>query len=243
MDINTELNIDQLAQIFNINIPNTEQLKKNEVLFTKYKTYPKFAPLLLEICCDVNKKYSNEVELNAAIQLKNFINSNWKFTNDESYNKKLVFDDDVIIIINEDDKQYIRNNIIDAVIYIIGIENGKILKQLNQCIKKILKFDFENLWHEDYMKKIINCFISNNEKQTYAGIILFHQLSKLFVYEDSEKQNVYNNYFEQVNCYFLNFISQCKDLNNNIQAQFIYKLLKIFFKSFQADITPLFLKD
>ena len=243
MDINTELNIDQLAQIFNINIPNTEQLKKNEVLFTKYKTYPKFAPLLLEICCDVNKKYSNEVELNAAIQLKNFINSNWKFTNDESYNKKLVFDDDVIIIINEDDKQYIRNNIIDAVIYIIGIENGKILKQLNQCIKKILKFDFENLWHEDYMKKVINCFISNNEKQTYAGIILFHQLSKLFVYEDSEKQNVYNNYFEQVNCYFLNFISQCKDLNNNIQAQFIYKLLKIFFKSFQADITPLFLKD
>jgi hypothetical protein len=73
MDMNTELNIDQLAEIFNINIPNTEQIKKNEALFTKYKNYPKFAPLLLEICCDVNKKYSNEVELNAAIQLKNFI--------------------------------------------------------------------------------------------------------------------------------------------------------------------------
>ena len=243
MDMNTELNIDQLAEIFNINIPNTEQIKKNEALFTKYKNYPKFAPLLLEICCDVNKKYSNEVELNAAIQLKNFINSNWKFTNNETYNKNLVFDDDVIIIINDDDKNYIRNNIIDAVIYIIGIENGKILKQLNQCIKKILKFDFEKLWHEDYMKKVINCFISNNEKQTYAGIILFHQLSKLFEYEESEKQNVYNKYFEQVNGHFLNFISQCKDLNNNIQAQFIYKLLKIFFKSFQGDITPLFLID
>ena len=38
-------------------------------------------------------------------------------------------------------------------------------------------------------------------------------------------------------------ISQCKELNNNIQAQFIYKLLKIFFKSFQGDITPLFLID
>jgi len=243
MDMNAQLNIDQLAEIFNINIPNTEQIKKNEFLFTKYQTYPKFAPLLLEICCDLKKKYSNEVELNAAIQLKNFINSNWKFINNESYNKNLVFDDEKIIIINDDDKNYIRNNIIDAVIYIIGIENAKILKQLNQCIKKILKFDFENLWHEDYMKKVINCFISNNEKQTYAGIILFHQLSKLYEYEDSEKQSIYNSYFEQVNPHFLNFISQCNDLNNNIQAQFIYKILKIFFKSFQGDITPLFLKD
>jgi hypothetical protein len=37
MDMNTELNIDQLAEIFNINIPNTEQIKKNEALFTRKK--------------------------------------------------------------------------------------------------------------------------------------------------------------------------------------------------------------
>ena len=243
MDINNSLNSDKIAEIFMINIPNTEQIKKNEELFSKYKTYPKFAPLLLEICCDINKKYSSEIELNAAIQLKNYINSYWKFTNNESYNKSLIFDDEKIIIISDEDKNYIRNNIIDSLIYIIEIENGKILKQLNQCIKKILKFDFEKIWHEEYMKKIINCFNSNNEKEIYAGIILFHQLSKLFEFEDSEKQDLYNNYFGQINNNLLSFIIQCNDLNNPIQVQFIYKILKIFFKSFQGDITPLFLKD
>ena len=243
MNMSSELSIDQLAQILYINIPNNDQIKKNEELFTKYKTYPKFAPLLLEICCDINKKYSFEIELNSAIQLKNFINSNWKFTYNESYNKNLIFDDETIIIISNEDKSYIRNNIIDSVIYIIKIENGKILKQLNQCIKAILKYDFQNLWHEYYMNKIINCFNSNNEKEIYAGIILFHQLSKLFEFEDSEKQDLYNNYFGQINNNLLSFIIQCNDLNHPIQVQFIYKILKIFFKSFQGDITPLFLKD
>ena len=243
MNNNSSLNIDELAQILDINISNTEEIKKNEILFTKYKTFPKFAPLLLEICCDINKKYSPLIELNASIQLKNFINSYWKFTNNELYNKSLVFDDEIIIIINDEDKSYIRNNIIDTLIYIIGIENLKILKQINQCIKKILKFDFEKIWNEEYMKKILNCFNSNNEKQIYAGIILFHQLSKLFEYENNEKQFIYNNYLLQVNEYFLSIIQQCKDLNNQIQVHFIYKILKIIYKSFQNEITPLFLID
>ena len=243
MNINSALNVEDLVQILNINIQNTDEIKKNEVLFTKYKTFQKFAPLLLEICCDINKKYSPLIELNASIQLKNFINSYWKFTSNELYNKSLVFDDEIIIIINDEDKNYIRNNILDAVIYIIGIERGKILKQLNQCIKKILKFDFDSLWNDEYMKKILTCFNSNNEKQIYAGIILFHQLSKLYEYENSEKQIIYNNYLLQVNEYFLSIIQQCKDLNNQIQVQFIYKILKIFFKSFQNEISPLFLID
>ena len=123
MDINNSLNTDKIAEIFMINIPNTEQIKKNEELFSKYKTYPKFAPLLLEICCDINKKYSSEIELNAAIQLKNYINSYWKFTNNESYNKSLIFDDEKIIIISDEDKNYIRNNIIDSLIYIIEYQS------------------------------------------------------------------------------------------------------------------------
>ena len=112
MNNNSSLNIDELAQILDINISNTEEIKKNEILFTKYKTFPKFAPFLLEISCDINKKYSPLIELNSSIQLKNFINSYWKFTNNELYNKSLVFDDEIIIIINDEDKSYIRNNII-----------------------------------------------------------------------------------------------------------------------------------
>ena len=75
--------------------------------------------------------------LNSAIQLKNYINNFWKFSNNNEENQKLIFnDDEIIIIINENDKNYIRNNIIDAVRYSIFVNKIKILKQLNQAIKK-----------------------------------------------------------------------------------------------------------
>ena len=91
----------------------------------------------MKITCNLEQKYSKEIELNAAIQLKNYINSNWKFTNDHNHNQQLIIeDDDIIIVISNEDKEYIKNNIVDSLIYFVTKENVKVLKQLNQCIKK-----------------------------------------------------------------------------------------------------------
>ena len=70
---------------------------------------------------------------------------------------------------------------------------------------------------------------SKNIKQTYAGIILFGQLSKIFEFDNEESQKIYNDELIKVNNYLLSSLYKCEDINNSIQAQFAYKILKIFF--------------
>lgn len=238
------LSIDTLANCLNVNVPSDEVRKVNEAALAKFKLLPKYGPLLLEIGCNVSKKYADEVSLNAVIQLKNFIFANWKFTNDQMKNKSLVFDeDDIIIIINDQDKEYIKQNIIDAIIFAVDTENVRVLKQLNQCAKKILYFDFENGWKENFFLKIETCFKSGNQKKIYAGILLLHQVSKVYEFESKEKMQIYSNELVKVNDYLLNVLGQCEDLNNPIQAQFSYKILKIFFKCFQGSIPEFLCED
>ena len=195
----------------------------------------------MKITCNLEQKYSKEIELNAAIQLKNYINSNWKFTNDHNHNQQLIIeDDDIIIVISNEDKDYIKNNIVDSLIYFVTKENVKVLKQLNQCIKKMLKFEIDN-WLEHYLSKIITCFTSGNQKQIYAGIILLHQLSKIYEYEREEKIEIYHNtVINKLNHYLVGFLEQCNNLDDIIQAQFIYKILKIFVKNIQGSIPRIY---
>ena len=240
-----QLTHDMLATCLNINTTDNT-LKSNEALFTKYKLLPSFAPLLLEICVNQSNTYSPEIALNAAIQLKNFIWTNWKFTNDHAHNKTLVFneEEEQIIIITPQDKAYIRNNILDAIVYAVDTENAKIVKQLNQCTKRILRYDYETIWKEAYMNKLLSCFNSNNnQKLIYAGIVLLHQVSKLFEFETEDKHKVYNEVLMLLNDKLLNILLQCNDINVPVQAQFTYKIIKIFFKSFQGCITPIYRND
>ena len=46
-----------------------------------------YVSALLNISCDLN--FAPEVQLNAAIQLKNFISGNWKYGIDNNINKQL----------------------------------------------------------------------------------------------------------------------------------------------------------
>ena len=224
------LSLESLSSCLTVNVTSDAQRKQNEALLAKYKHMPRFVCLLLEIAVNIKKAFASEIELNAAIQLKNFVMSNWKFTTNHTYNKSLVFDDEEeIIIISDEDKLYIKNNIIDAVIYAVNTENAKVLKQLSQTIKKILKFDFESNWKETYFNKIISCFQSGNDKNVYAGIILLHQVSKLYEFETKENIAIYSKELEKVNQFLLVFLNQCANLNDPIQAQFTFKILKIYF--------------
>jgi hypothetical protein len=126
------------------------------------------------------------------------------------------------------------------VVYIVDKENTSILRQFNQSVKKILKLDYKTKWNTDFDQAIIKCFESQNQKQIYAGIMLFYQLSKLFEYEDAENQKIYNEVLIKINNKLLFFLNECKDLKNNVEAMVVYKLIKIFFKSFQTEIPETF---
>ena len=236
------LTLDNLIQVLDIN-QNEEIRKKNETILNNFKHLSNYSPLLLEISANLKNNLSQEKQLNAAIQLKNYIDTYWKFTDNKKFNENLAYDDEEIIIISNDDKNYIRNNILDALIFLVTNDKFLIVKQYNQCIKKILKFDFEKIWKDQYMNKILDCLKSNNQQKFYSAIILFHQLSKIYEYEDEAKQAEYNQELIKVNDYFINFMNQCNNYNDKIQAQFMYKLLKIFFKSFQSEIPQLLIQE
>ena len=235
-----KLDLCKLSSILDITDKDTAQIKECENLFGKYKELDKFGPHLLNIACNKKREYSHNVALNAAIQLKNYINSYWKYGQNQEINKSLCFGDDKIIVISDEDKNYIRNNILEGVIYIVEIEDTLILKQFNQCVKKILKLDYEDIWSNTFVDCVIKCFNSQNQKIIYAGIMLLSQLSKLFQFEDKAKQEIYNQVLIKINDSLLLFMNECKGIKNNVEAMVVYKLVKVFFKSFQAEIPPLF---
>ena len=234
------LNESILSSVLQVNNIDISTLRENQKKTNYFKTLPSYSPLLLNISCNFNNIYSSEVSLNAAIQLKNYVKSYWK--NDA---KEIKINNEDTIIINQEDKSYIRNKLLEAIIYIIEIENKIILKQYNQCIQTILKYDFKkNLTeNKDFINKIIACLSSKNLKQIYAGIILFGQLSKIFEFDNEESQKLYNDELIKVNNYLLLSLYECKNINEITQANFAYKIIKIFFRGFQGAVPELFIQE
>ena len=245
MESKITLNISMLSSILQVNSIDIKTLHENEAKNNYYKTLPNYSPLLLAISCNYNKEFPEEISLNAAIQLKNYISSYWKYS-EKNKNINNNENDNEYLIISEEDKKYIRIKILEAMAYIVNIENIKIMKQLNQCVKYILKYDFreKNInYNKDFINKIILYLNSKDLKQTYAGIILFYQLSKIFEFDNEDSQKIYDQELIKVNTYLLSSLYECKDINNHIQAKFSYKIIKIFFKSFQGAIPELFTQE
>ena len=234
------LNESILSSVLQVNNIDISTLRENQKKTNYFKTLPSYSPLLLNISCNFNNIYSSEVSLNAAIQLKNYVKSYWK--NDA---KEIKINNEDTIIISQEDKSYIRKKLLEAIIYIIEIENKTILKQYNQCIQTILKYDFKkNLTeNKDFINKIIACLSSKNLKQIYAGIILFGQLSKIFEFDNEESQKLYNDELIKVNNYLLLSLYECKNINEITQANFAYKIIKIFFRGFQGAVPELFIQE
>ena len=236
-----EIDIQKLCEILDVN-SHPDLIKEKNSLFLTYRTLPKFGPLLLTIACCRDGTISNPICQGAAISLKNYITSNWKYGEDSNLNAQLCFDEDKIIVISKEDKDFIRKNILDGVIYIVESENVQILKQLNQCVKKILKSDYKDIWKNDFMDCVLKCINSQNQKQIYAGILLFYQLSKIYEFEDSHNQTIYGESLQLVNDKFIYFIDMCKGITNNVEAMILYKLYKMFLKNFQGSV-PTFIQN
>lgn len=179
-----------------------------------------------------------EISQNAAIQLKNYINFYWKYGNNQQVNESLRFgEDELILVITEEDKQIIRDNIIDA---LSQIKHKLVEKQINQCLKKIIRNDFPNKW-VNVIEQIKNLFESEEEEKIFTGIKIFLQFSKVYEFEGHKIKLPYNSALEYLNNYFLKFLDMLlPNLNNEKSAYIILKIIKIFAKSIQVNISPIF---
>jgi len=215
------IDIDTLSKYLSVKLTTQEQLKENEKMINQLQNQPGYIKACLTLACNIENKYSEEVCLNAAIQLKNSIIENWKS------NK-----------INLEEKSFIKASIIDSILYTINKEDLKKLRIFNQCLKNILKSDFLNDdFRNEFINKLKQFFDSKNQNMIYAGIISFYQLSKLYEVENESQGLIeYHKIFDQFNQAFLFFLDNCSDINNNFQNMIIYKLLRIFMKTIHSSI-------
>lgn len=230
------LTIENLFQMLDLSNKTPEQIKQSEALLPQYEILPNYGPLLLTIACNKNGNIANTISHSASIQLKNYINSFWKYGHDENENTNLCFEGDKIIVISDEDKNFIRKNILESLIHVVEMEDVKIMKQLNQCVKKIIKLDYVTIWKKDFIECVIKCLNSENQKQIYAGIIIFYQLSKIYEFEDETNQPHYSEVFDAINDKLIYYLKMCKGIKNNVEAMVLYKLFKIFLKNFQASV-------
>ena len=231
-DIKEELNIDNLSKCLNINnLSSNEQLNLNQQYISYYKTQPNYPIILMQIIINNDNKpnINSDIKLNASIQLKNFIKNYWKFS--EQKNNNNFNNNNNIIIINENIKENIKENIIDIILYSITNNEKKVLKQLTQTIKYILYYNFENLF-SFYGLKLKNFLEQNDQNKIYCSLLILFKLSKIYENENFEKKKIYYNFIKNyvVNL-LLNILSQSNDLNNQIHCMFIYKIIKIFYKT------------
>jgi hypothetical protein len=194
---------------------------------------------LLKICVDPIQK--SEVQLNAAIQLKNYIVNYWKFGENTEINKSLLFDcEDEVLIISNDNKEAIRTNILQALLH---TNTHLVIKQLNQSVKKILKYDFKDKW-TSFTQTVLGFFNTGDDKNIYTGIIAFHQLSKIYEFETGDYKKAYNASFDAIQPYLISFLDKLLgNLQNDQAALICYKIIKIFFKSIQLEVSQSIMKS
>lgn len=185
---------------------------------------------------------NTQLRQNAAIQFKNFIESNWKFTENGEYNKSLVFNDspEDIIPVSANEKEVIRQNIIG----IMGdCEEKAILQQYIPAVKKILKLDFETSF-PNCVKSIKDLLESKNESRIYAGLCVFYQLCKIYEFETNKKRGKFLEIFNEVFPVLLLFADDLKDkLTNEVAIIVLQKILKIIYKVIQTDIPALLIEE
>lgn len=244
-----EFTIELLSLKLNMDNKDETIIKSNKQYIKYFKEQPKYSQYLLTIASNYQKKYSEDKSLNAAKYLNEFIISYWKNVPKNGNINKINNDNDYYtgeLIINDDDRNYVSKEILDSIIYMVENDNFKILKLLIQCVKEIIEYYCKkNIieYIKYYFNKIISCLTSKNIKKTYAGILLLNKSSNFFEYDNDNYQKIYNKELSTINKYLLIILSECEDMNDSIQAKFIYKIIKIYFKSFQGAIPILFTEE
>jgi len=244
-----EFTIDNLVKYLNINnLTSNEQIKLYQNYLSYYKTQPNFSIYLLQIIVNDNNNnnlINSDTKLNASIQLKNYIKNYWKYSekNINNINSNNNINNNNIIIIKDIEKNNIKENIIDIILYTITNNQTKIRKQLTQCIKYIFYYDFENTF-PFYSSKLKNLLEQNDQNKILCSLLIILKLSKIYENENYEKKNFYYNFLKNfiVNL-LLNILSNCNaqspipnpqtpNPNTQLNIFFKYYLFLIFYNFF-----------
>ncbi|KAI9266554.1 armadillo-type protein [Phascolomyces articulosus] len=197
--------------------PDPNVHKQAELNIRNIETHNGFLPIVLQILA------SEELELGArqaaAIYFKNRMNKAWDRSND------------VATPINEDDRNMVKQSILQALLR----APSAVQVQLSTCLNTILTNDFPDQW-PNFVNEIQNFLSSTDVKMVYVALLAFRELVKVYQWRSMERreplQQIIKLTFPAILTISNNLVQQ-----ESLEAAEMLKLsLKIYHAGIQVDL-------
>ena len=162
-----------------------------EQFLTNSQQRPDYCSGLLEVSAD--RTIDPNLSLAAGVQLGQCVDYHWKYFNAEQA-EKISTSGFRYIILSEDDKNYVRTNIVSKM---FECENRLIQKQYIRSIITICRYDYPEKW-PTILDDISNALQSGNEQGILTGCIALFCLTKKYEYEMEESRQIMITYMAQI---------------------------------------------
>lgn len=163
-----------------------------------------------------NPKYNDnrriDVTQAAAIQFKNMTEIHWRFKS-ETHAKGIVVEGFRFIIIQDEDKDYIRSNIMSM---LLNVTNSSVRSQLTYAVECIVRIDFPEKWPSLIME--VKTFIdSSEESKIVTGLEALKSICKRYEFEYGTNRNPLEEIVENIFPRLEEIVSQIGE-NSTIEA-------------------------
>jgi len=213
MDKNT------LCQLFNATLNQDQNIRmKVELTLKEYEKQENFMNVVLTIIC------SEDVDLGtrhaAAIYFKNRIRRGWD-NNSQNF-----------VGISENDKEFIKQNIIEALSKVPQI----IRTQLTSSINIVICNDFPEKWPQ--LVPNLNALLSSNDYQhNYIGVLVLNEIVRIYQFKKDEREPLIQ-IVENIYPLTLKIAQNAANTDSLEAAEIIKLIFKIYSASIQCDFFP-----
>ena len=224
---------------------DNERRRAAETVIESEKTKIGFWQAMMQIASNssYNEGRAFDVNLAAAIQLKNMADYNWRYGDYQKDIGELDFtdidEDQPTIKISDADKDFVKTNIIQAMAHAPSIG---VLSQLEAIVNIVARYEMPDNW-PNAMNEISDLINSENEQQVFAGLVALKEVTKRFEYEFNTKREPLNeiadNLFPTVEKILESVIENYSDDATKVK----HVIMKTLFFANQAKICHRYIKN
>jgi importin-7 len=203
-----------LDALENTGCSDNDKRKHAEVYIQESKKHPGFCQAMMQIAS--NSEYAQnrsfDVNLAAAIQLKNMADYHWKYSSEEKIHTLDELEDsdndneEPAIYISQEDKDFVKLNIIQTLAH---APSFGVLAQFEEIIYTVAKYELPDNWPSAIIE-ITELLNEAEEVKVFAGLIALKEIVHKFEFEFKERrkplQELVDNIFPRIEEILLSLI-------------------------------------
>ena len=221
-------------------IADNDKRKEAETFIENEKEKPGFLQVMMHISSHPEYRADKTFDINlaAAIQLKNIVSYHWKFTTEEDANRR--FDDESDedenvknIFISSEDKEFVKSHIIQAM---SQAPSFGVLSQYEEIVHVVAKYEMPEKW-PNAMTEIADLLNQEDEAKVFGGLVALKEVVHRFEFEFKERreplQEIVDNLFPRIELIFNTLI----DINTDDAVKAKNIIMQTFHLANQVKIT------